>query len=279
MFNGYTPTPPVEAASRGRWTATSTTSASATWPRSWPRHPARPPRPTRAATRRSRRTSWSRARNYVTLFDPGVGFFQGRDADGAWRSLASAFDPQRVGQRLHRDQRAGTARSPSPQDGAGLAALYGGQDGLEEKLDAFFGTPETADAPRRRTAAPSTRCSRPATSGWASRHSNQPSHHIPYMYDYAGRPAKTQAAGPRDPAAAVHRQRDRPGLPGRRGQRRDVVLVRLQRAGLLPAAGRHRQRTRSARRCSPRPPSTWTAASSIVVNAPNNSAQNVYVQS
>ena len=42
--------------------------------------------------------------------------------------------------------------------------------------------------------------------------------------------------GARGAVAAVQRQRDRPGLPGRRGQRRDVDLVHLQRARLLPAA-------------------------------------------
>ena len=101
----------------------------------------------------------------------------------------------------------------------------------------------TSSSPPRRpppspvpTAASSTRCSRPATCGWACTGTrNQPSHHIPYMYDYAGQPSKTQARSARS-LAAVPRQRDRPGLRRRRGQRRDVRLVPLQRAGLLPAA-------------------------------------------
>jgi len=44
-----------------------------------------------------------------------------------------------------------------PQDGQGLANLYGGKAGLADKLDQFFATPETAptSAP---TAARSTRC-------------------------------------------------------------------------------------------------------------------------
>jgi hypothetical protein len=79
-----------------------------------------------------------------------------------------------------------------PQDGAGLAALYGGRDGLAKKLDEFFSTPEDATH----------------TGGYGGTihemleardvrmgqygHSNQPSHHIAYMYDFAGQPWKTQ---------------------------------------------------------------------------------------
>jgi putative alpha-1,2-mannosidase len=36
----------------------------------------------------------NRARNYVTLFDPAVDFFQGKGPDGVWGSSPSTFDPQ-----------------------------------------------------------------------------------------------------------------------------------------------------------------------------------------
>ena len=44
-----------------------------------------------------------------------------------------------------------------PQDGQGLANLYGGRDELADKLDTFFATPETAEFPSAPTAASSTR--------------------------------------------------------------------------------------------------------------------------
>ena len=81
----------------------------------------------------------------------------------------------------------------APQDGQGLANLYGGRDGLARKLDTFFSTPETAKFPgsyggiiHEMIEARDVRMGQ-----WGF--SNQVSHHIPYMYDYAGQPSKTQA--------------------------------------------------------------------------------------
>ena len=79
-----------------------------------------------------------------------------------------------------------------PQDGQGLANLYGGRDELAGKLDEFFATPETAKFPgsyggiiHEMVEARDVRMGQ-----WGF--SNQVSHHIPWMYDYAGQPYKTQ---------------------------------------------------------------------------------------
>ena len=81
----------------------------------------------------------------------------------------------------------------TPQDGAGLAAIYGGRDGLAKKLDEFFSTPEDAlhtggygGTIHEMLEARDVRMGQYG-------HSNQPSHHITYMYDFAGQPWKTQA--------------------------------------------------------------------------------------
>ena len=66
--------------------------------------------------------------------------------------------------------------------------------------------------------------------------------------------------------------RDRAGLRRRRGQRRDVGLVPVQRARLLPAAGRQpvlRGRLAAVQR---RRPCSWPTARELVVSAPRNSA-------
>jgi predicted alpha-1,2-mannosidase len=69
-------------------------------------------------------------------------------------------------------------------DPAGLIALLGGRDGFVRKLDELFTTPSTmpADAP-------------PDIAGLVGQyaHGNEPSHHIAYLYVYAGQPWKTQA--------------------------------------------------------------------------------------
>ncbi|MGW1168076.1 GH92 family glycosyl hydrolase [Streptomyces sp. NPDC001153] len=138
----------------------------------------------------------NRARDYVNLFDPKAagGFFQGRDAKGDWRADSSTYDPRVWGYDYTETNGWGYAFSV-PQDSRGLANLYGGRQGLAGKLDAFFSTPETASPDHvgsyggvihEMTEA------RDVRMGMLGQ-SNQPAHHIPYMYDAAGEPWKTQA--------------------------------------------------------------------------------------
>ncbi|MEU8995222.1 GH92 family glycosyl hydrolase [Streptomyces caniferus] len=134
-----------------------------------------------------------RAQNYVKLFDDKVGFFQGKDARGNWRLPPGTFDP-RVWGNDYTETNAWTFAFTAPQDTRGLANLYGGRPGLAKKLDAYFSTPETAskefagsygEVIHEMTEARDTRMGMYG-------HSNQPSHHIAYVYDAAGQPYKTQ---------------------------------------------------------------------------------------
>ncbi|MFH9662168.1 GH92 family glycosyl hydrolase [Streptomyces sp. NPDC017248] len=136
----------------------------------------------------------NRARDYVKLFDTRAGFFQGRDADGAWRVDSAAYDPRVWGYDYTETNGWGYAFSV-PQDSRGLANLYGGREGLADKLDAYFATPETASPDyvgsyggviHEMTEA------RDVRMGMYG-HSNQVAHHVLYMYDAAGQPWKTQA--------------------------------------------------------------------------------------
>ncbi|MGD3108270.1 GH92 family glycosyl hydrolase [Streptomyces sp. YGL11-2] len=134
-----------------------------------------------------------RARNYVTLFDRRIGFFQGRDAQGHWRLPPGTFDP-RVWGYDYTETNAWTYAFTAPQDTRGLANLYGGRAGLARKLDAYFATPETA---ARQFAGSYGEVIHEMTEARDVRmgmygHSNQPAHHIAYLYDAAGQPYKTQ---------------------------------------------------------------------------------------
>ncbi|TVT54956.1 glycoside hydrolase family 92 protein [Amycolatopsis rhizosphaerae] len=134
----------------------------------------------------------NRAQNYVKMFDPGVGFFQGRNPDGSFRLPASKYDP-RVWGGDYTETDGWNMAFTVPQDGQGLADLYGGKQQLANKLDQFFATPETANFPGSYGGAiHEMREARDVRMGQYG-HSNQPSHHILYMYDYAGQPSKTQA--------------------------------------------------------------------------------------
>ncbi|SPE64388.1 putative alpha-1,2-mannosidase [Streptomyces netropsis] len=135
-----------------------------------------------------------RAQNYVKLFDADVGFFQGKDASGAWRLSPDDYDP-RVWGHDYTETNGWNFAFTAPQDTRGLAALYGGRRGLAKKLDTYFATPETGSPEfagsyggviHEMTEA------RDVRMGMYG-HSNQVSHHIAYTYDAAGQPWKAQA--------------------------------------------------------------------------------------
>ncbi|MFE9771755.1 GH92 family glycosyl hydrolase [Streptomyces sp. NPDC005931] len=134
-----------------------------------------------------------RARDYVNLFDSEAGFFQGRDAAGHWRVESPKYDPRVWGHDYTETNGWGYAFT-APQDSRGLANLYGGRGGLADKLDTYFSTPETASPQfagsyggviHEMTEA------RDVRMGMYG-HSNQVAHHAIYMYDAAGQPWKAQ---------------------------------------------------------------------------------------
>ncbi|MGW2771162.1 GH92 family glycosyl hydrolase [Streptomyces olivaceoviridis] len=136
----------------------------------------------------------NRARDYVNLFDAKAGFFQGRNDKGAWRVDSAKYDPRVWGYDYTETNGWGYAFT-APQDSRGLANLYGGRQGLADKLDEYFATPETASPDHvgsyggvihEMTEA------RDVRMGMYG-HSNQVAHHVIYMYDAAGQPWKAQA--------------------------------------------------------------------------------------
>jgi hypothetical protein len=133
-----------------------------------------------------------RARNYVNLFDPSVQFFQGKGDDGNFAKAAGTYDPRVWGDDYTETDGWNMAFDPV-FDGQGLANLYGGNAKLGAKLDELFSTPETAAFPggyggviHEMIEARDVRMGQLGLS-------NEPSSHIPYMYLFAGQPAKTQA--------------------------------------------------------------------------------------
>ncbi|HYJ67072.1 MAG TPA: GH92 family glycosyl hydrolase, partial [Nocardioidaceae bacterium] len=135
-----------------------------------------------------------RALSYVNMFDDRIGFFQGRDAKGDWKSDPADYDPRVWGHDHDYTETDGwNFAFHVPFDGQGLANLYGGRKALADKLDTFYSTPETAKfvgsyggVIHEMIEARDVRLGQ-----WGF--SNQVSHHIPWMYSYAGEPYKTQA--------------------------------------------------------------------------------------
>ncbi|MGM9636467.1 MAG: GH92 family glycosyl hydrolase [Eubacteriales bacterium] len=143
----------------------------------------------------------NRAKNYTLLFwDNGEGvknkWFRGREADGRWTRANmhhDKFDPLFWGNDFTETDAYNMSVSV-PFDGKGLANLYGGKDALAKKIDSIF---ETYDVYRGYGATGDTdgiheqREAREMKLGRYGQ-SNQPSHHIIYMYNHTSEPWKAQ---------------------------------------------------------------------------------------
>ncbi|XVS63471.1 GH92 family glycosyl hydrolase [Actinosynnema sp. CA-299493] len=219
----------------------------------------------------------NRAQNYIHMFDPSTGFFQGRNPDGTWRVPTDEYDPREWGHDYTETDGWNMAFSV-PHDGQGLANLYGGRDGLAKKLDEFFATPETAKFPgsyggviHEMTEARDVRMGQLG-------HSNQVSHHITYMYDYAGQPWKTQEKVREILSRLYLGSEIGQGYPGDEDNGEQSAWWLFSAMGFYPlqmgnptyAIGSPLFTKLTVRLENGR---------SLVVNAPANSAKNVYVQS
>lgn len=126
-----------------------------------------------------------RAKNYKHFFNAKTKFMQPRMEDGAW---ATPFDPIELGHshrwRDYTESNAWQTSFGVQHDPAGLIELYGGPKPFTERLDMLFTVPSTLppDAP-------------PDIDGMVGQyaHGNEPSHHIAYLYVYAGAAHKTQS--------------------------------------------------------------------------------------
>ncbi len=129
-----------------------------------------------------------RALNYQNLLDPSSGLVRGKDSKGAWRT---PFDKFRLSHAATAggDYTEGNAWQytwhvqQAPQT---LVDLLGGADAFEAKLDSLFFLDVVSQA----------------NTGFVDdvtgligqyAHGNEPSHHVIYMYQYAGRPWRTEA--------------------------------------------------------------------------------------
>ncbi|MFF2389338.1 GH92 family glycosyl hydrolase [Agromyces sp. NPDC058104] len=128
----------------------------------------------------------ARASHYAEMFNPEAGTFTARNADGSW-PVGAEFDQKAWGGAFT-EASAKTFGFHAPHDVAGLAALYGGRQGLIDELDEFLTVREKADYSGIHEA----REARDVRLGMLGM-SNQVAHHIPYVLAEAGDPASAQA--------------------------------------------------------------------------------------
>jgi len=120
-----------------------------------------------------------RAGNYQNHFDKGTGFFRARSFDGEFKP---AFDPLAYHPADYCEANAWQYLWYVPQDMGNLINLMGGQKVFTDKLDELFTVSQSeGNAPAW-------------ISGYIGQyvHGNEPSHHVPYLYQYVDAPEKTQ---------------------------------------------------------------------------------------
>jgi hypothetical protein len=96
-----------------------------------------------------------RSNNYKNLYNASTGFMQARNLNGSWANGSWTEGDQWV------------YTNDVMHDVSGLIALKGGNAKFASWLDGYF-------------------------AGGHNNHTNEPSHHVPYLYDYSGQPWRTQ---------------------------------------------------------------------------------------
>ena len=125
-----------------------------------------------------------RSQNYNNVFDPKTQFVRPKLSNGEW---APNFNPKATGHiPHHRDYTEANAWQSTffvQHDVKGYMALFGGREAFARKLDALF----TAEPGVSNEVVPD-------MTGFIGQyvHGNEPSHHITYLYVWAGQPWKTQ---------------------------------------------------------------------------------------
>jgi predicted alpha-1,2-mannosidase len=182
-----------------------------------------------------------RSHNYEHVFNKTTGFMQARNSDGSWADPKDGWT----------EGNTWVYTWAVMHDIPGLMQLMGGKEKYNARLDEHF-------------------------SGGHNEHSNEPSHHYGYLYDYSGQPWKTQAKV-REIAAAEYAN-----LPS--GIDGDDDCGQMSAWYLFTALGFYPVNPASGDYMLGSPlftKMTLTLANGnhFTVSAENNSAKNVYIQS
>jgi predicted alpha-1,2-mannosidase len=123
-----------------------------------------------------------RSKYYKNLYDANSGFFRAKNDKNAWIEPFSPLNYGANGGNPYTEGNAWQYLWYVPQDIPSLISLIGGKSMFIKRLDSLF------------TLKDSTVKLNDNASGLIGQyaHGNEPSHHIAYLYDYAGVPWKTQ---------------------------------------------------------------------------------------
>ena len=136
-----------------------------------------------------------RSQNWMNNFDKQSGFMRPKSENGNW---ISKFDPMSTHGQGFIEGNSWNYSFFVPHDPNGLASAMGGKLNFAKRLDTLF----TMHLPDEFFADTEDITREGIIGGYV--HGNEPAHHVPYLYNWAGQPWKTQAqiqapGGPRWP--------------------------------------------------------------------------------
>lgn len=209
--------------------------------------------------------------NYVNVFDPAAGFMRGRLASGEW---VPDFDPIEWGGAFVEGNSWQYSWSVF-HDVKGLIALMGGEDKFVAKLDTFFTTNSKFKVGSYKQEIHEMTEMVIANMGQYA-HGNQPVQHAAYLYNYAGQPWKTQQRV-RLIMDKLYNATEK-GYPGDEDQGQMSSWYVISAMGLYsvcPGTDQYVIGSPVFRKTT----ISLENGKQFVINAENNSKENVYIQS
>lgn len=125
----------------------------------------------------------NRAKNYKNIFDAKTNYMRAKNSDGTFKT---PFDPLSVANQGYIEGNAWNYSLYVPHDVKGFIQLIGGKEKLINWLDSLF----TFDLPEKYFGESEDVTKVGMIGNYV--HGNEPSHHVAYMYNFAGAPWKTQ---------------------------------------------------------------------------------------
>lgn len=209
--------------------------------------------------------------NYKNIYDASEGFMLGRKENGEW---LEDFNPIAWGDPFT-EANAWQYSWSVFHDVAGLIDLMGGEQKFADKLDTFFTMESTYDLGHYGQVIHEMREMELANMGQYA-HGNQPVLHVAYLYNYVGQPWKTQSRV-RKILDQLYSYTDKgyPGDEDQGGMSSWYVLSAMGLYSVTPGTVQYNLGSPLFDKIT----ITTEAGKKFVINASDNSAENVYVQS
>lgn len=208
--------------------------------------------------------------NYKNVWNDEVGFMRGRKADGTW---LPDFDPYEWGGPFTEGNAWHYVWSVF-QDPKGLINLMGGEERFNAKMDSVFSVPNTVHVGTYGGKIHEMTEMEMANMGQYA-HGNQPIQHMIYMYNYSGQPWKAQYRA-RDVMSKLYSYTEN-GYPGDEDQGQTsswYVLSAMGFYSVCPGTDEYVMGSPVFEKTT----ITLENGNKFVINANNNSADNVYIQ-